>query len=81
MKVKLQNRSKSNTKSNITKNARSKKKRFQDVTTKPTKDEQTNYCPVIIFGREYLPCEKKNRSWSDSKPGPLPPQAYLLPPG
>ena len=62
-------------KTTLQKNARSKKKRFQDVTTK-----QTNNWPTILFETEYFPFEK-NRPWSDSNPGPLTSQAYALPPG
>ena len=47
------------------------KKRFQDVTNTPTTDKQTNNWPTILF--EYM-------SLSDSNPGPLPSQAYSLPP-
>ena len=36
----------------LQKTARSKKKRFQDVTTKPTKDTQTNKRPTILFETE-----------------------------
>ena len=42
-------------------------KRFQDVTTKPTTDKQTNNWPTILSETQYFPFEKKtNRSWSES---------------
>ena len=59
---------------------RSKEKRFQDVTTKTRTDKQTNIWQTILFETEYFLFEKKNKLWSDSKPGPLPSQAYSLPP-
>ena len=37
----------------------SKKKRFQDKTTKPTKDKQTNNRPTILFETEYFPFKKE----------------------
>ena len=56
-------------KTTLQKNARSKKNRFQDVTSKPTTDKQTNNWPTILFETEY------------SNRGPLTTQAYALPPG
>ena len=44
---------KSNTKSNMKKNARIKKNQFQGVTTKPITDKQTNNWPTILFETEY----------------------------
>ena len=51
---------------------RAANKRFQDV---------TNNCPKVLLETEYFPFEKKNRSCSDSNPGPLPCQIYWLHPG
>ena len=58
-------------KQNLRRMSESIKKRFQDVTNTPTTDKQTNNWPTILF--EYM-------SLSDSNPGPLPSQAYSLPP-
>ena len=36
-----------------------KQKQFQDVTTKPTTDKQTNNLPTVLFETQYFPLEKK----------------------
>ena len=52
-----------------------------DVATKPSK-HKTNLWPTFLFETENFPFEKKNRSWSESNPGPWPSQTkYLLPLG
>ena len=43
----------------LRKNALSKKKRFQDVTTRLTSDKQANNWPTISFETENFPFEKK----------------------
>ena len=45
------------------------KKQFQDETTNPTTDKQTNNWPTIVLVTEKFRIVKKNRSWSELNRG------------